>query len=118
MTPEALRDLIVAALDDMKGRNVVALNVAGQTSVTDCMIIASGTSRRHVQSLVDNVHAAAKARGVRPLGAEGREVADWVLLDFGDVVLHVMQPQTRAFYDLERLWSDFSAAEAEQPAQP
>ena len=106
MTPEALRNLIVGALEDRKGRDVVAVDVTGVSDVTDYMIIASGTSNRHVKALVDNVVEAATAAGVRPLGVEGRETHEWVLVDVGDALVHVMQSETRDFYDLERLWAE------------
>ncbi len=104
MTPEALRTLIVDALEDRKGRDVVTMDVTGISDVTDYMIVASGTSNRHVKALVDNVVEAAVSAGVRPLGVEGRETNEWVLVDVGDAVVHVMQSETRDFYDLERLW--------------
>ena len=106
MTSEALRDLVVEALEDRKGRDIVTLDVANVTDITDYMIIVSGTSSRHVKSLVDQVVEAAKAAGNQPLGVEGRETNEWVLVDLGDVLVHVMQAETRAFYDLERLWSE------------
>lgn len=106
MTPEALRNLIVGALEDRKGRDVVAVDVTGVSDVTDYMIIASGTSNRHVKALVDNVVEAATSAGVRPLGVEGRETHEWVLVDVGDALVHVMQSETRDFYDLERLWAE------------
>ncbi len=106
MTPEALRNLIVDALEDRKGRDVVAVDVTGVSDVTDYMIIASGTSNRHVKALVDNVVEAATSAGVRPLGVEGRETHEWVLVDVGDALVHVMQSETRDFYDLERLWAE------------
>ncbi|MEJ2130562.1 MAG: ribosome silencing factor [Gammaproteobacteria bacterium] len=104
MTPTALRDTVVQALEDLKGRDVVALDVSHVTDVMDFMVIASGTSNRHVKALVDSVVESSKERGVRPMGIEGRETAEWVLVDLGDVVVHVMQPRAREFYDLERLW--------------
>jgi len=106
VTPEALRNLIVGALEDRKGRDVVAMDVTRVSDVTDYMIIASGTSNRHVKALVDNVVAAATSAGVRPLGVEGRETHEWVLVDVGDALVHVMQAETRDFYDLERLWAE------------
>jgi ribosome-associated protein len=109
VTPEALRDLVVTALEDLKGRDIVSLDVTNLTSVTDFMIIATGTSGRHVKSLVDNVVEAAKKAGVAPRGIEGRETSEWVLLDLGDVIVHVMQAEPRTFYDLERLWSELPA---------
>jgi ribosome-associated protein len=109
VTPEALRDLVVDALEDRKGRDIVAMDVARATNITDFMVLASGTSNRHVKALVDQVIEAASARGNPPLGVEGRETFEWVLIDLGDVIVHVMQAQTREFYDLERLWSDLPA---------
>ncbi len=111
MSPQNLRDHVVRALEDLKGRDIVALDVTRATSVTDFMVIASGTSNRHVRALVDNVLESSKASGVAPLyGVEGRTTGDWVLLDLGDVVVHVMQKEAREFYDLERLWSELPSA--------
>ena len=104
-----LSHLIVDALEDLKALEIRIIDVRGQTSVTDWLVIASGTSSRHVKSLADNVMMKAKEQGVRPLGVEGERVGEWVLVDFGDVVVHVMQPAARSFYDLERLWSVQSA---------
>jgi ribosome-associated protein len=109
VTPEALRNLIVDALEDRKGRDVVSMDVTAVTDITDYMIIASGTSNRHVKALVDQVVEAAAGAGVAPLGVEGRETHEWVLVDMGDALVHVMQSETRSFYDLERLWSDLPA---------
>ncbi len=106
MTPEALRNLIVEALEDKKGRDVVALDVTAISDVTDFMIVASGTSNRHVKALVDQVVASASSAGVVPLGVEGRETHEWVLVDMGDALVHVMQAEARDFYELERLWSE------------
>lgn len=106
MTPEALRDLVVDTLKDLKGRDIVTLSVADLTEITDYMILASGTSNRHVKSLVDKLVVAAKDAGQPPRGVEGRETNEWVLVDLGDVLVHVMQAETRKFYDLERLWQD------------
>ena len=83
----------------------VVMDVRSLSSVMDYLVIASGTWSRHVKSLADNVLMKAKEQGLRPLGVEGERVGEWVLVDFGDVVVHVMQPATRSFYDLERLWS-------------
>ncbi|MEH6580975.1 MAG: ribosome silencing factor [Halioglobus sp.] len=104
MESDELKKLIVDALDDLKAVNTVSLDVSALTDVMDHMVIASGTSNRHVKSLAINVSMEAKKQGVRPLGIEGNDVGEWVLVDFGDVVVHVMLPATRDFYDLERLW--------------
>ncbi|WP_295517997.1 ribosome silencing factor [uncultured Pseudomonas sp.] len=104
MQSEQLVQVAIAALEDMKAQDIVSLDVREKTSVTDIMVIASGTSSRHVKSLADNVLEKVKGQGVRPLGSEGLEGGEWALLDLGDVVVHVMLPTTREFYDLERLW--------------
>ena len=113
MRPSELRDLVVEAISDLRGRDVVVLDVATMTDVTDYMILVTGTSRRHVRALVDAVHDEAKRRSAQILGMEGADTGEWVLLDLADVVLHVMQTETRAFYDLERLWSDLASPLAE-----
>lgn len=104
MEAEPLKELVVAALEDLKAVNTVTMDVTGLTDVMDCMVIASGSSNRHVKSLADNVCVEAKKRGMHPIGVEGQDTGEWVLVDFGDVVVHVMLPATRDFYDLERLW--------------
>jgi ribosome-associated protein len=105
MNSEQLSRLVVEALEDMKAQDIVVLDVGKMTPVTDYMIIASGTSSRHVQALVDNVAEKAKAAGYRPIGVEGEEGGEWVLLDLQDALVHVMQPKVRDFYNLEKLWS-------------
>jgi len=105
----ALRDHLVDALEDGKGQDILALEVSKLTSITDYMVLVSGTSSRHVKALADRVVEAAKQCGEPPGGIEGRESCEWVLLDVGDVVVHVMQKEARAFYDLERLWSELPA---------
>jgi ribosome-associated protein len=104
MEAESLKQLVVEALDDLKAVNTVTLPVAALTDVMDYLVVASGTSNRHVKSLANNVCMEAKKQGMRPLGVEGEDAGEWVLVDFGDVVVHVMLPATRDFYDLERLW--------------
>ena len=106
MQAENLKDLVTNALDELKGVNIATLDVRELTDAMDYLVIASGTSNRHVKSLADNVCMEAKKEGVRPLGVEGENPGEWVLVDFGDVVVHVMLPATRDFYDLERLWVD------------
>ena len=100
-----LTRFIVDALEDLKALDIRIVDVRGQTSVTDFLVIASGTSSRHVKSLADHVAHEMKAKhGVGALGSEGADAAEWVLVDFDSVVLHVMQPPIRELYDLERLW--------------
>jgi ribosome-associated protein len=105
MQVEALRDLVLKTLDDMKARDVKVLDVRGKTSITDIMIIASGTSDRHVKSVAEAVVFQAKQAGEPPLGTEGVEQGEWALLDLNGVVVHVMLPRVRDYYQLERLWS-------------
>ena len=104
MEADSLKRLVIDALDDLKALNTVSLDVSGLTDVMDHMVIASGSSSRHVKSLATNVSVEAKKRGVHPIGIEGADTGELVLVDFGDVVVHVMLPATRDFYDLERLW--------------
>jgi len=113
METEALADLVVDALDDVKGLDIRRIDVRDRTSVTDVMVIASGTSERHIQSLADRVIEWASEKGMKPIGVEGRDGSDWVLIDLGDVVVHVMLPEKREFYNLEKLWS---IAGREEPA--
>lgn len=97
--------IIVDALEDMKAVDIRSLDVHEMTSITDVMIVCSGTSTRHVSSIADNVIEKCEASGFKPLGIEGDDHAEWVLVDLGDAVVHIMMPETRDFYKLERLWS-------------
>lgn len=105
MNSEQLSTLIVDALDDVKAQDIIKLDVRDMTTVTDYMIVASGTSSRHVQALVENVAERAKKAGHKPIGVEGEEGGEWVLLDLQDALVHVMLPKVREFYNLEKLWS-------------
>ena len=102
---DRLLEIVVAALEDMKGVDVRVIDVRGLTSITDRMVIVSGTSTRHVKALADNVVLHAKQHGFKPLGVEGENSAEWVLVDLADVVVHIMMPEIRDFYALEKLWS-------------
>jgi ribosome-associated protein len=108
MQSNELLTLILAALDDGKGNDIKVIDVKDKTSITDYMVIASGTSDRHVVSLANRVVEKAKEKQLIPLGVEGQNTGEWVLVDLGDAIIHVMKPQTREFYQLEKLWqSDF-----------
>lgn len=118
MKTEELTRLAINALEDLKAVDIHVIDVRDKTSITDVMIIATGTSNRHVKSLGDNVVEQAKARGVMPLGVEGLENGEWGLIDLGDVVVHVMQAQIRNFYQLEKLWETEAVAQLRSVAQP
>ena len=102
---EQLLDCVRKATEELKAKDLVEIDVIGKSSVADYMVIASGTSSRHVKSIADEVVKFAKNLGVMPLGVEGEREAEWVLVDLGDVIVHVMLPRVREFYALERLWT-------------
>ena len=102
---QQLLECVRQATEELKARDVVEIDVIGKSSVTDFMVIASGTSSRHVKSIADEVVKFAKNLGIMPLGVEGEREAEWVLVDLGDVLVHVMLPRVREFYALERLWT-------------
>lgn len=110
--PEALRDLAVQALDELKAFDLKVLDVRGLTSLTDFMVVASGNSDRHVRALARNLVERVKEQGHLPLGVEGDRDGEWVLVDLADVVVHVMLPRVRDFYQLERLWAVPSGTES------
>lgn len=113
MQGQTLHTFIVDKIDDLKGRDIVVLDVRGKSSITDCMIICSGNSNRHVCSIADHVAEELRHAGLQPLGIEGEAEGEWVLVDMGDVIVHVMQDDTRSLYQLEKLWSgNFSEAAA------
>jgi ribosome-associated protein len=107
-----LEKLVLAALEDLKAVNIKVLDVRGLTDVADTMIVASGNSDRHVRSIAERVIERAKAGGRRPMGTEGSQDAEWVLVDLQDVLVHVMLPRVREFYALEQLWEAPAAARA------
>lgn len=105
MQAEQLKSLVINALEDIKAEDIQVLDVTEMTDVTDLMIIATGKSTRQVKALANEVVMQAKAAGVQPLGVEGENVGEWALVDLGDVITHIMTPQTRLTYNLEKLWS-------------
>jgi len=106
MEIDALKDKLLDLLEDIKAQDVQVFNVKEMTTVTDYMIVASGTSNRHARSIAAHVVDVMRSdEGIKPVGSEGEEHGEWVLIDYGDVVLHVMQEQIRDFYQLEKLWN-------------
>jgi ribosome-associated protein len=110
LSTEATKKFALMALDDLKAAQVELLDVRNVASFTDYMIFASGTSRRHVSAIAESVVEAAEAAGQPPVGVEGEDVGEWVLIDLGDVVVHVMLPDVRLYYELEKLWGEELAA--------
>ncbi len=112
MITDELKQLAMNALQDLKAEDITVLDVKDKTSITDWIMVATGSSSRHVKSIANNVIIEAKKAGQPPLGIEGENDGEWVLVDLGDVIVHVMQQQVREYYDLESLWSvDVSARE-------
>ena len=103
---EATRKMVQQALDALKAENVVTLDVSAQASFTDYMIFASGSSRRHVSAIAESVIEAAKAAGNPAIGVEGEDIGEWILVDLGDVIVHIMLPDVRLYYELEKLWGE------------
>jgi ribosome-associated protein len=108
MENEQLLELVQNALEDKKAQDIKILDVRQFSSITDFMVIASGNTDRQVVALAQHVAEQAKAKGHPPLGEEGANVGEWILIDLGDVIVHVMQPRTRDFYQLEKLWGDMA----------
>ena len=115
--PEDLLKQVHLALEEMKAKDAVEIDVRGKTSIADFLVVASGTSTRHVKSVADEVVKFAKKCGVMPLGVEGEREAEWVLVDLGDVIVHVFDSENREYYDLEHLWSAAPAYRPEFPTQ-
>lgn len=105
MQDDQLIALVQDALEGMKAKDIVVLDVRGRSTVTDYMIVASGSSKRQVSAAAQAVTEKVKETGLLPMGVEGQMVGDWVLVDLGSIIVHVMMPDARSFYDIERLWS-------------
>lgn len=110
MELESMKQAVVAALEDIKAKDIAVLDVAHLTTMTDCMIIASADSNRQSRALANNVQEKLKELGAEVLGVEGEESGEWVLVDLGQVVVHIMQPSIREYYNLEQLWGGVEAA--------
>ena len=104
LAPGSLDELVAAAVASLKGLDVQTLDVRGLTDMTDFMVIASGGSDRQVKALAEKILEEAKKKRVSPLGVEGQQQAEWILIDFGDVIAHIMRPDARDYYQLEKLW--------------
>ena len=104
MNHEELKKFVIDKIDDMKGRDLIDLNVADKSTITDTLLICSGNSKRHVVSIAESISLACKSEGTAPLSIEGKDTGEWVLVDLGNIVVHVMQDETRDFYQLEKLW--------------
>ena len=117
MNPEEIRDLALKALDDMKGDNIVTMDVRTLTTITDYMIICTGRSTRHVKALAETVSVKAKEMHVTTVRIEGEKDSEWILVDLGDVVIHIMLATTRAFYSLEDLWEPVKELRGQKSGQ-
>lgn len=104
MQIEALTAFVTEKIEDMKGRDIITLNIAEKSDFADVMIIASGNSNRHVKSIAQSLTAECRSVGTEPLGVEGNDVGEWALVDLGDIVVHIMTDTTRDTYQLEQLW--------------
>lgn len=112
MQVEALRQFVIDKIEDLKGRDITIIDMQHKSNLTDYMVVCSGNSKRHVISIAENLYLEAKRAGKKPLGMEGQDTGEWVLVDLDDIVVHVMQDETRDFYQLEKLWSETSEADA------
>ena len=104
--PSKMKDLVVTALEDVKGVDIQVLKIDDISDFADYMVVVSGTSDRHVRSLASNAIDDLRKNGVRAIGSEGEELGEWILVDFADVVVHVMREEVRAFYEIEKLWGE------------
>ncbi|PHM42014.1 hypothetical protein Xszus_01734 [Xenorhabdus szentirmaii] len=100
-----LQQFVIDKLEDSKAQDIVSINVRGKSSITDCMVICTGTSSRHLMSVADNLIDDCREVGIMPLGVEGQGISDWIVVDLGEIMIHVMQEDSRRMYELEKLWS-------------
>ena len=114
---EQLLELVTASLDDDKAQDVIVINLAGKTSFADHMVIATGTSQRHVATMAEHLRESMKSKGVARVALEGLTQCDWILLDGGDVIVHLFRPEVREFYDLEKIWIDPVPQPGDAPEQ-
>ncbi|CDL83419.1 conserved hypothetical protein [Xenorhabdus szentirmaii DSM 16338] len=100
-----LQQFVIDKLEDSKAQDIVSIDVRGKSSITDCMVICTGTSSRHLMSVADNLIDDCREVGIMPLGVEGQGISDWIVVDLGEIMIHVMQEDSRRMYELEKLWS-------------
>ncbi|PHM37975.1 hypothetical protein Xmau_03657 [Xenorhabdus mauleonii] len=100
-----LQQFVIDKLEDSKAQDIVSIDVRGKSSITDCMVICTGTSNRHLMSVADNLVDDCRQVGIMPLGVEGQGISDWIVVDLGEIMVHVMQEDSRRMYELEKLWS-------------
>ncbi len=112
LTVDELEQLAIAAIEELKGNDITVVDVSEMTDVTSRLVIASGTSSRHVRSLAESVAMEAKRAENPPLGREGEDSGEWVLIDLGEIVVHIMLPETRDYYNLEKFWQEFKREES------
>lgn len=106
MNPEQVRDHVVEALEDIKGNDIRVIDINDISDFADFMVVVSGNSDTHVKALAREASDRLRSQGVKPINEDGADIGEWVLVDFGDVVLHVMRPEVREYYDLEKLWDE------------
>jgi len=106
-----LLDLVLASLDKDKAQDIITIPLAGKSTIADYMVIASGSSSRQLMAMADHLERSLKESGNRPMGSEGGNTGDWILIDAGDVIVHLFRPEVRAFYQLEKMWADHGGGE-------
>ncbi|WOT05929.1 ribosome silencing factor [Shewanella youngdeokensis] len=106
MESAELKQFVIDKVEDLKAKDIVVMDVSEKSNIADFMVVCSGNSKTHVKSIAENLVVESKRANLNILGVEGRESSEWVLVDLGDVIMHVMQEQTREFYQLEKLWSE------------